>query len=67
MKPLDQLSAGLLWEFRTRIEDVFSHVVASTEMLRVMVMPVEGPFEMDNAIHRTLFEEIHRGDVLNDV
>ena len=65
MKPLDQLSAGLLWEFRTRIEDVFSHVVASTEMLRVM--PVEGPFEMGNAIHRTLFEEIHRGDVLNDV
>jgi len=65
MKPLDQLSAGLLWEFRTRIEDVFSHVVASTEMLRVM--PVEGPFEMGHEIHRTLFEEIHRGDVLNDV
>ena len=65
MKPLDQLSAGLLWEFRTRTEDVFSHVVASTEMLRVM--PVEGPVEVGHAIHRTLCEELHRGDVLNDV
>ena len=65
MKPLDQLSAGLLWEFRTRTEDVFSHVVASTEMLRVT--HVEGPFEVGNAIHRTLYEELHWGDMLNDV
>lgn len=65
MKSLGPFSTGLFWELWTGTEKVFSRVTASTEMLRVT--QIEGPFEVGHAIHRTLFEEIHRGDVLNDV